>query len=109
MGEFFIYRPDIQKRVAIFGLVGFVVLIGLSIRSHYVYLDSNFNGRVDSIRYGEKGDAFIVIKQKEYILDGAWSYSPNNKVFIQKGDSMVKFKDSAQIKLIRRNGLIIVQ
>lgn len=109
MSEIFIYRPDILKRVAILGSVVFVVLVGFSIRAHYVYLAYNFNGRVDSIRYGEKGDAIIVINRKEYVLDGAWSYSPNNRIFIQKGDSMVKFKDSTRIKLVRANGVTVTQ
>jgi hypothetical protein len=108
MKEIFIYRSDILKRVFLFGLIGFVVLIGFSIRAHYAYLAYNFNGRVDSIRYGDKGDAIILIKQKKYILDGAWSYSPNNKIFIQKGDSMLKLKDSTQVKLISRNGTTII-
>ena len=109
MKESVIYRPDILKRVAFFGLIGFVVLMVFSIRAHYVYLAYNFNGRVDSVRYGEKGDAFSIIKRKEYILDGAWSYSSNNRIFIQKGDSMVKLKDSTRIKLVRANGVTITQ
>ncbi|WP_419700007.1 hypothetical protein [Mucilaginibacter sp. NFX135] len=103
-----IYRPDILKRVVIFGVIGAIALIGLCIWGHYSYLSSNFNGRIDSVREGEKGDAIIIIKQKEYVLDGAWSYSSGNKVDIQKGDSIVKYKDSTQIKLIKPNGMTII-
>jgi len=110
MGEYFIYRPDVQKRVMLGGLIVFIVAIGFGIRRHYVYLAYNFNGRVDSIRYdSDKGDAIIFINRKEYILNDAWSYSPNNKIFINKGDSMIKFKNSTKVKLIRKNGITIIQ
>jgi hypothetical protein len=103
-----IYRLDILKRVALFGVIGVIALIIFSTRGHYTYLASNFNGRIDSVREGEKGDAVIIIKRKEYVLDGAWSYSLDHKVAIQKGDSIIKYKDSTQIKLIKSNGTTIV-
>ena len=108
MREIVIYRPDILKRTLIFGIIGAIALEGLSILGHYSYLSSNFNGRIDSVREGEKGDAIIIIKRKEYVLDGAWSYSLDHKVDIQKGDSIVKYKGSTQIKLIKSKGMTII-
>jgi len=108
MKEIVIYRPDILKRTVIFGIIAVIVLDGLNIWGHYSYLSSNFNGRIDSVREGQKGNAIIIVKRKEYVLDGAWRYSVEHKLDIQKGDSIVKYKDSSQIKLIKPNGMTII-
>jgi hypothetical protein len=105
--EFVVYRLDILKRVAIAGVIGVIVLIGFSIRRHYVYLDYNFNGLVDSISYGDKGTAIVIIKGKEFVLNDDWSNYMN--IIINKGDSMVKLKDSTWVRLIRPNGITIVK
>jgi hypothetical protein len=104
--EFVFYRPDILKRAALFALVGFIVAIGLNIRWNYVYLSYNFNGRIDSIRYGDKGTAIIIVKKKEYVLGDEWS---SDQILIHKGDSIMKLKNATQIKLIRPNGVTIVK
>jgi len=107
MGEFIIYRPDLLKRLAVFAVIAIIAAIGLNIRWHYVYLAYNFNGRVDSVRYGDKGTAIIIIKGKEFILDDKWSNDRN--IPINKEDSMIKLKDSTWVKLIRPNGITIVR
>jgi hypothetical protein len=107
MSGIVIYRVDLLKRVAIAGVIGVIVLTGLSIRRHYVYLDYNFNGQVDSIRYGDKGTSIIIIKGKEFDLNDDWS--KGNGASINKGDSMVKLKNSTWVKLIRPNGEMIIK
>ncbi len=108
MKEFIIYRPDILKRVAIFAAIGFVVLIFYSIHWHYKYLNYQFNGRVDSIAYGDKGVPIVIIKGNTYFLEAVdWNFQDSH--LIQKGDSLVKNKNSIIVKLIKPDGKVIVK
>ena len=106
MKEVVIYRTDVLKRVAIGALIGIIVLIYLSVRWHYKYLSYQFDGRVDSISYSDKGAAVIMIKGNEYVLDDPWQ---REFITINKGDSLIKLKNSQKVKLIRPDGEIIIK
>ena len=82
MSGIVVYRVDILKRVAIASVIGAIVITGFTISRHYIYLDYNFNGRVDSIRYGDKGTSIIIIKGNEFDLNDDWSkreWCPNKQ------------------------------
>jgi membrane-bound ClpP family serine protease len=107
MKEVVIYRPDVLKRVGILGAIGVIVLIFFSIKAHYKDLNYQFNGRVDSVFYGEKATATVWVRKEEYYLDANnWDFDHNR---IQKGDSLIKEKNSMVIRLIRPNGSVIVE
>ena len=93
MRELTIYRIDILKRVALCGVVGLAVLIFLSVRRHYEYLNYKFNGRVDNISYGDKGTPIIIINGNTYFLEES-DWNLHDSHMIQKGDSMIKNKNS---------------
>jgi hypothetical protein len=108
MKEFVIYRPDILKRVAIFGAIGLVVLIFFSIKWNNTYLNYQFNGRLDSIAYGDKGTPIVIIKGKTYFLKEVdWNFHKSH--IIQKGDSLIKDKNSITVKLVKPNGEVIIK
>jgi len=70
-------------------------------------LDYYFNGIVDSVSYDSWGKASIIIKGSHYYLaDPSWDFDHDR---IQKGDSIVKERNSMIIKLIKPNGRIIIE
>jgi hypothetical protein len=72
-----------------------------------MYLACQFNGRVESVSYDMKGIATIVIKGVNYDLsDLNWDFDQNR---IEKGDLMIKEKNSMIITLIKSNGQIIIE
>lgn len=107
MKEFVIYRKDILKRCAIFGGIGLIILIFLNIRWHYKYLGYQFNGRVDSISYGDKGTPIVIIKGESYLLNAS-DGNLDDKHIIEKGDSLIKMKNTSSVKLIKLNGQVII-
>jgi hypothetical protein len=95
------------KNVGIFGVIGVIVLIFFSIKARCKDLNYQFNGRVDSVFYGEKATATVWVKKEKYYLDANnWDFDHNR---IQKGDSLIKEKNSMVIRLIRPNGSVIVE
>jgi len=106
--EFVIYRIDLLKRTAIFGGIGIIILMVLSIRGHYIALNYQFNGVVDSVIYDKndiKGFADVIINRKTYHLNNAgWSFDYK----IKKGDSLIKERKSMIIKLIKPNGETLI-
>jgi len=69
-------------------------------------LSYQFNGKVDSVTYDVKGEATVYIDTSYYLSDPNWDFDHNR---IQKGDSMIKEKNSMTIKLIKPNGKVIVE
>ena len=86
-----------------------MIISGIYINHKNKLIDLNyqFNGKVDSANYNIKGEATVIIKGIKYDLsDFNWDFDHNR---IQKGDSIVKEKNSMIIKLIKPNGKIIVE
>ena len=70
-------------------------------------LDYHFNGIVDSVSYDIKGFATIIVKGSHYYLgDTGWDFDHNR---IQKGDSIIKERNSMIIKLIKPNGQVVIE
>ncbi|WP_158990227.1 hypothetical protein [Mucilaginibacter sp. L196] len=69
-------------------------------------LSYEFNGKVDSVSYDVKGEATVYIDTSYYLGDPNWDFDHNR---IQKGDSMIKEKNSMIIKLIKPNGKVIIE
>ncbi|QEM12170.1 hypothetical protein [Mucilaginibacter rubeus] len=65
-----------------------------------------FNGKVQNVVYSVKGEPTVSINNKTFILPvNLWNF--NHK--IEKGDSLIKFKDSMVVKLIKsRSGQAIL-
>lgn len=75
-------------------------------RGKKLHLGYTFNGTVDHVSYDVKGNATIYIKGITYGLDDpSWEFYHNR---IEKGDSMVKSKNSMTIKLFKKDGRVIV-
>jgi len=106
-----IYSKNYTKVVLIF-FISFVIL--MTIRVIYMgrtgrseTLNYQFNGKVDSVRYNIKGQAYVSINGVEYYLfDPDWDFDHNR---IQIGDSLVKRKNSMIIELFRRNVLVTIE
>lgn len=97
--------------VSVFFVLGVCIFFFLYIFGSYkyrkIYLAYQFDGRVESVSYDIKGIASIVIKDVNYDLsDTNWDFDHNR---IEKGDLMIKKKNSMIIKLIKRDGQIIVE
>ena len=108
----FDYRLDaVTRRGIIFVIIfGTVVLVAtfLNLRWNHIYLNYQFNGRVDSVTYGDKGTPGVIIKGNEYYLD-AGDWNENSSHLINKGDSLIKSKNSLVVTLIKPNGQIIIK
>ena len=66
-----------------------------------------FSEVVDSVSYSVKGQASVIIKAVQYDLTNPdWDFDHNR---IQKGDFMIKKKNSMLIKLIKSDGQIILE
>jgi len=70
-------------------------------------LHYQFNGMIDSVYYTVKGEPYIFVKKVEYYLsDGSWDFDHDR---IQKGDSIVKQKNSLVIKVFKPDGRVIIE
>jgi len=108
MKQFVIYRMDVLRLVGVFGAVGLAILTFLFIHWHYKYLNYQFNGRVDSVEYGDKGTTIVIIKGNTYFLNEAdWNLDDSH--IIQKGDSLIKKSNSIIVRLIKPNGKVIIK
>ena len=95
-----------RKFVLILGLIGFCILLYGWIKGNIDDKKMQFNGKVDSVAYDIKGQARVTIKGRNYDLDNNnWDFDHNR---IQKGDSMIKDKNTLLIKLIKKDGQLIV-
>jgi hypothetical protein len=88
-------------------LVMILAVIYFSHKGKLKCLSYQFNGKVDSIYYDIKGIATIKVNGIFYDLAYPnWDFDHNR---IQKGDSVIKNKNSLTIKLIKHNGQIIIE
>jgi hypothetical protein len=111
MGAFQQFRGSkYDKAIPIFIFVGVILYFGIKLsldsakaetEAHYYH----FNGIVDSVSYSIKGQATVIIKGAHFEL-GFWDFDHDR---IAKGDSLIKEKNSMIIKLIKRNGQIIIE
>jgi len=88
-----------NKFVLIIVSLGIIVYIFFCIRESKQMKDMEFNGIVQDIQYNIKGGATIKINNVIY------EPASNNWVFrgeIQNGDSLIKLKNSMDIKLIKQ-------
>jgi hypothetical protein len=68
-------------------------------RSRSECLAYEFNGKVENVNYDDKGKPTVLIDGKEYdLLVNFWNF--NHK--IQKGDSLIKQKNTMVIKLVKQ-------
>ena len=106
-----IYSKNYTKVVLIF-FISFVILMTIGViymgrTGRSETLNYQFNGKVDSVRYNIKGQAYVSINGVEYYLfDPDWNFDHNR---IQIGDSLVKRKNSMIIELFRRNVLVTIE
>jgi hypothetical protein len=105
----------VNERRTITVMVCFIVFVCLarvlfiygSYKYRKTYLAYQFDGRVEGVSYDIKGKATIVIKGGSYDLsDNNWDFDHNR---ITKGDSLIKKKNSMIIKLVKRNGQIVIE
>ncbi|OCX51501.1 hypothetical protein BEL04_15870 [Mucilaginibacter sp. PPCGB 2223] len=90
-----------------FGIVLIILTIYSTIISRNQNLEYQFNGRVDSVYYTSKGEPYIFVKKvKYYLSDRDWDFNQNR---IQKGDSVIKKKNSMIIKLFKSNAKAIIE
>lgn len=77
----------------------FVYMIYISVKANDKYLDIEFNGKVQNVRYDVKGFPYVTIKDKEFYL----GVNTNFEYLIEKGDSVTKRKANSEIILIKQN------
>jgi len=69
-------------------------------------LNYDFNGKVESVIYSDKGEPTVLIKGKEFNLPvNFWNFSHK----IEIGDSLVKKKDSMQVILIKSQTAAVIK
>ena len=103
-------QPQYKFGVQVF-CITVVMLVVAGIYFNYINkktaLDYQFNGKVDSVDYNLKNQASVFIKGVQYdLFYQKWDFNHNR---IQKGDSIIKRKNSIVIKLIKANGKIIIE
>ena len=103
-------QPQYKFGVQVF-FITVVMLVVAGIYFNYINkktaLDYQFNGKVDSVDYNLKNQASVFIKGIQYdLFYQKWDFNHNR---IQKGDSIIKRKNSIVIKLIKANGKIIIE
>jgi len=101
----------IYKRIMIIlfvavGIIGLIVAIRLGHKGYSKDIDYQFYGVVDSVSYDIKGYASIVVNGSHFYL-GASSWDFDNN--IQKGDSIIKKRNSMIIKLIKPDGRVVFE
>ena len=64
-----------------------------------------FDGKVDSVWYDDKGKPTIKIRGNKYdLLVNFWNFNRQ----IESGDSLIKVKNSMIVTLVKKSGKIIV-
>ena len=88
-------------------IIALILGIRLTQKGRIENLNYQFDGVVDSVSYDIKGYATITVKGSHYYLGGtSWDFNHNR---IQKGDSILKKRNSMIVKLIKPDGRIIFQ
>jgi len=65
-----------------------------------------FKGRVDSVSYDVKGEPTIKVNGKKYDLPvNFWDFNHQ----IDVGDSLVKVKNSMVVRILKKNGTVIIK
>jgi len=97
-----IYRKIMISLFVVGVIISLIVAINYNHKGTIIALDYHFNGVVDSVSYDIKGFATIIVKGSHYYLgDTSWDFDHDR---IQKGDSIIKERNSMIIKLIKPNG-----
>ena len=92
--------------VSILFIISLIVLPYLFYKSKTQCQSYQFNGRVDSILYNVKGEPTVKIGDKKYHLSvNYWTFNKQ----IQVGDSLVKEKNSIMIRIIKKDGTVIIK
>lgn len=94
-----------------------LILLGLGaifilINTPYFYyknkktsLSYQFQGRVDSVWYDDKGGPTIKVNGNKYdLLVNYWDFNHQ----IEVGDSLIKVKNSMLVRIIKKNGKVII-
>jgi hypothetical protein len=90
-----------MKSPILIGILVFLLFI-IGIYHYYSLTQKNlpleFNGKVENVFYSVKGEPTISINNKTFNLPvNLWDF--NHK--IERGDSLIKFKDHMVIKLVK--------
>jgi hypothetical protein len=103
-----------MKKLTI-GLRIFVVSVGVFMAFSLIYTthlsniknkNYQFNGRVEYVSYDGKREATVLINDTDYYLSYPnWDFDHDT---IKVGDSMIKLKNSFDIKLLKSNGEVIL-
>ncbi|WP_184546398.1 hypothetical protein [Mucilaginibacter sp. FT3.2] len=88
--------------------------ICMSISLSYFYFKAKnknrsyqFKGKVDSVSYTIKGDAYVFIHGvKYYLSDNDWDFD-HNRIIV--GDSLIKKRNSMIVKLIKTDGSVVIE
>lgn len=92
--------------VSILFIISLVALPYLFYKSKVQYQSYQFNGRVDSVLYNVKGEPTVKIGDKKYHLPVHY-WTINRQ--IQVGDSLVKEKNSITIRIVKKDGTVIIK
>ncbi len=102
-----IYRKVLISLFIVVAITGLVKAIYYQRKGITEELDNHFEGVVDSVSYDIKGKASVIIKGTHFYLgDGNWDFDHNR---IEKGDSLIKKRNSMIIKLKRPNGQVVIE
>jgi len=104
MKKYILWIRTVLISVGIIFAVGLVYSTHLSNVKNFAYL---FNGKVDIVSYDIKGEATVFINDTDYYLSYPnWDFDHNR---IEVGDSIIKKRNSWVIKLIHKNGQVIIE
>ncbi|WP_426671361.1 hypothetical protein ACPPVU_09000 [Mucilaginibacter sp. McL0603] len=92
--------------MSILFIISLVALPYLFYKSKVQYQSYQFNGRVDSVLYNVKGEPTVKIGDKKYHLPVHY-WTINRQ--IQVGDSLVKEKNSITIRIVKKDGTVIIK
>ena len=89
------------------GFLFLVIVIPIFyLKSRNEALAYHFNGRIDSVSYDNKGIPTIVIHKVKYnLLANFWNFEHE----LQVGDSLIKEKNSLEVKIFKKNGAVIIE
>jgi len=102
-------KPLNKILLIVLGVAG----LSLAIITAYSYFKSKkealsyqFDGKADTVIYSDKGEPTITIHGTKYDLSvNFWDFNHQ----IQVGDSLVKKRNSLQVKILKSDGTIIIK
>jgi len=101
------FRFILRGFIIVFVAITIVTLFYYTRKAKIKNFAYEFNGKVESVSYDDKLEATVFIGDSDYYLtDPSWDFDHNR---IQVGDSLIKRKNSMLIKLVKKNGKVIIQ